>query len=127
MTEIEEEYISICPACGSVIDYCQGHGEIGDPSNAAILALHDGGYHFRCHENSTDCHPPIVGVCGTSFNFGDRAFNHYDREFGTIGDECGQDGWFRFVQDNGRTCHLNGDRICSQKYAVKHFNVSTLS
>lgn len=26
-----------CPACGESPDYCQGHGEIGDPEGAAIL------------------------------------------------------------------------------------------
>lgn len=28
---------SVCPACGDPIDYCQGHGEIGDPEGYAIL------------------------------------------------------------------------------------------
>ena len=28
---------SVCPACGDFIDYCQGHGEIGDPEGYAIL------------------------------------------------------------------------------------------
>ena len=31
-----EEY-AICPACSNPIDYCQGHGEIGDPEGFAIL------------------------------------------------------------------------------------------
>lgn len=26
-----------CPACGEPIDYCQGHGEIGDPAGYALL------------------------------------------------------------------------------------------
>ena len=25
------------PACGDFIDYCQGHGEIGDPEGYAII------------------------------------------------------------------------------------------
>lgn len=37
-----------CPACGDDIQHCQGHGEIGDPDGAAILALHDDGNHSRC-------------------------------------------------------------------------------
>lgn len=37
-----------CPACGADIQYCQGHGEIGDPEGAAILAMHDNGDHSRC-------------------------------------------------------------------------------
>ena len=27
----------VCPACGDPIDYCQGHGEIGDPEGYAII------------------------------------------------------------------------------------------
>lgn len=26
-----------CPACNEYIDYCQGHGEIGDPYGFEIL------------------------------------------------------------------------------------------
>lgn len=47
--EPEEEYVSRCPACGDPIDYCQGHGELGDPSGALILHLHDQGDHSVCH------------------------------------------------------------------------------
>ena len=36
--EEEVEYDgSKCPACGDWIDYCQGHGQIGDPEGHAIL------------------------------------------------------------------------------------------
>jgi hypothetical protein len=41
-----------CPACGSPIDYCQGHGETGDAYGAAILADHDDGRHDRCHSSA---------------------------------------------------------------------------
>lgn len=44
-----DEHISRCPACGSPIDYCQGHGEIGDPAGHAILEAHDAGDHSSCH------------------------------------------------------------------------------
>jgi hypothetical protein len=37
-----------CPACGDPIDYCGGHGEIGDPIGAEILSYHDQGDHFQC-------------------------------------------------------------------------------
>lgn len=40
---------SICPACGDRIDYCQGHGVIGDPRGRAILDRHDSGDHEHCH------------------------------------------------------------------------------
>lgn len=50
----EPEYVSRCPACGDPIDYCLGHGEIGDPAGAAILADHDAGVHDRCHPDGCD-------------------------------------------------------------------------
>ena len=44
------EYLEPCPACGDHADYCQGHGEIGDPAGHAILVAHyDRGEHDRCH------------------------------------------------------------------------------
>ena len=49
-----EELFGICPACGEYIDYCQGHGDIGDPYGREILDLHDNDIHDRCHENA-DC------------------------------------------------------------------------
>lgn len=45
----EIEFVSSCPACGQIIDYCQGHGDIGDPYGAAILERHDSGDHTSCH------------------------------------------------------------------------------
>jgi hypothetical protein len=50
----EQEYISRCPACGSPIDYCQGHGEIGDPAGADILARHDNDDHRYCDPDGCD-------------------------------------------------------------------------
>ena len=43
-----------CPACGDHIDYCQGHGELGDTWGYNVLILHDDGNHSRCHPAS-DC------------------------------------------------------------------------
>lgn len=42
------EFVSYCPACGEPIDYCQGHGEIGDPQGFAILQAHDNEDHSQC-------------------------------------------------------------------------------
>ncbi len=50
----DDEYVSACPACGSPIDYCQGHGEIGDPVGAAVLAAHDDGGHAGCHPDGCE-------------------------------------------------------------------------
>jgi hypothetical protein len=43
---------SRCPACGDPIDYCQGHGVIGDPGGAVVLAAHDNDNHAGCHPAS---------------------------------------------------------------------------
>ena len=40
--------VELCPACGDVIDSCQGHGEIGDPAGYEILQKHDAGDHSEC-------------------------------------------------------------------------------
>lgn len=55
------EDVSNCPACGEPIDYCQGHGELGDPAGAAVLAHHDNGEHLTCHADS-ECVAVIDGV-----------------------------------------------------------------
>ena len=41
-----------CPACGDPIDYCQGHGPMGDPYGFATLYGHDQGDHRLCHPNA---------------------------------------------------------------------------
>lgn len=46
---------ALCPACGSPTDYCQGHGEIGDPTGFAILQAHDGGDHAGCWQHAGEC------------------------------------------------------------------------
>jgi len=38
-----------CPACGDHVDYCQGHGPMGDPQNYAVIRLHEDGVHSMCH------------------------------------------------------------------------------
>lgn len=49
-----DEPVYTCPACGEPADYCQGHGEIGDPLGRAILDAHDDDVHEHCHWRS-DC------------------------------------------------------------------------
>ncbi len=34
--------LGICPACADPVDYCQGHGETGDPDGFARLRLFGG-------------------------------------------------------------------------------------
>lgn len=44
-----------CPACGSVIDYCQGHGPIGDYEGYAVLIAHDDDdVHIYCHPDGCE-------------------------------------------------------------------------
>ena len=44
-----------CPACGDHIEYCLGHGPIGDPVGNHILYCHDElDQHHNCHPAS-DC------------------------------------------------------------------------
>lgn len=40
--------VGMCPACGEAIDYCQGHGPMGDADGYLILHLHERGIHDRC-------------------------------------------------------------------------------
>lgn len=70
-----------CPACGEPIDYCQGHGPIGDPFGYSVLQAHDNGRHTLCvtlcdqpnrcpwcqdtHLNPEDCVvTPTCPLCG---------------------------------------------------------------
>lgn len=43
-----------CPACGDPIDFCTGHGPIGDPVGARILDQHDDGDHGDCDPRGCD-------------------------------------------------------------------------
>ena len=43
-----------CPACGEIVDYCQGHGRIGDPDGADVLADHATGSHGNC-DSAAEC------------------------------------------------------------------------
>lgn len=43
-----------CPACADPIDFCQGHGPIGDPIGARILDQHDSGDHADCDPRGCD-------------------------------------------------------------------------
>lgn len=45
-------YVETCPACGEPVDYCPGHGEVGDTYGATVLLAHDLGEHATCHPAS---------------------------------------------------------------------------
>lgn len=38
-----------CCVCGSEVDYCSGHGEIGDPVGFEVLLKHEDDDHEDCH------------------------------------------------------------------------------
>jgi hypothetical protein len=44
----ETDHGSRCPACGESSDYCQGHGQSGDPVGHSILRNHEDGVHDDC-------------------------------------------------------------------------------
>lgn len=51
--------LPVCPVCGEFVDYCSGHGELGDPWGARVLRQHDNGDHRQCHPRAYDageCH-----------------------------------------------------------------------
>lgn len=48
-----------CPVCGDPADYCQGHGETGDPRGWRKMIAHDHGDH-------TECHPAGCEAAGTT-------------------------------------------------------------
>ena len=41
MTHDHDEYVPTCPYCHDPIDYCSGHGEIGDPAGYEFLRQYD--------------------------------------------------------------------------------------
>lgn len=45
-----------CPVCGDLPDYCQGHGDLGDPNGAELLRRHDGGDHVWCADSGGQAH-----------------------------------------------------------------------
>lgn len=51
---LPDEHVSTCPACAQPIDFCPGHGEIGDPDGAATLRRHDEGDHVTCDPEGCD-------------------------------------------------------------------------
>jgi hypothetical protein len=59
MSEECLEYAEACPACGEPVDYCQGHGPMGDPVGYAIIELHNDDEHSLCHPES-DCQDAIL-------------------------------------------------------------------
>lgn len=50
----DDEYVPACPVCGNAEDYCQGHGEIGDPTGHRVMLQHDSDYHRDCHPQGCD-------------------------------------------------------------------------
>ncbi|WGH22092.1 hypothetical protein [Gordonia phage MerCougar] len=61
--DVEVADVERCVVCAQEIDYCSGHGEIGDPFGAAVLVAHDNGDHKNCAPYACDETPvPAVGA-----------------------------------------------------------------
>lgn len=57
----ESDDTARCPVCGEPIDYCQGHGAIGDPLGYAKMVGHDDGRHGVCHPaGCADAGKPVL-------------------------------------------------------------------
>lgn len=74
MYEYEEWPEFYCVVCGEHSDYCQGHGEIGDPDGYAILMAHDNDGHSKCNPAGCD---EIVLVKSRMFDAPGRLTNNY--------------------------------------------------
>ena len=56
---------------------------------------------------------------GATLKQGQRAYDYYTMEPGTIGKPNGSDGWFDFHHDRGTRELLNGQRICTLAFAKR--------
>jgi len=58
---------------------------------------------------------------GVEVKVGDRAYDYYSMKPGTIERHAGNlpDPWFDFRHDDGTLTVLNGQRICSMRYAER--------
>jgi len=65
----------------------------------------------------------ITTADGVTLEEGDTAYSHYTMSVGTIGPISTfwkePDPWFDFIQSNGKSHTLNGDRICSLAHAKR--------
>jgi hypothetical protein len=60
----------------------------------------------------TAARPVVKTADGRLVTEGDRVFNYYDGEWGTVG-RVGSDGWFDHIREDGtRGALLNGERVC---------------
>jgi hypothetical protein len=76
-----------------------------------------------CEDRPLASYPvrPVAYVTedGATVHTGDKVYNYYDMEPGTIGRPAGQDGWFYFHADGKGTNILNGPRICTMAFAKR--------
>jgi hypothetical protein len=54
---------------------------------------------------------------GVELQEGDRAYDYYSMRPGVIDTAPDDQGWFRFLHDDGGRVLLNGQRICSEAFA----------
>jgi hypothetical protein len=66
----------------------------------------------------------VITEDGVKLHPGDRAYDYYSMSPGTLPTNesdytYAPDLWFDFKHDDGRTCLLNGQRICSIEFAKR--------
>lgn len=95
---------SWCPACGDVIDFCRGHGLMGDTQGYVTLRRHDMGNHRDCDpgprcrcesdkvytEGRCEKHGAMMKVIRTASDFGSEAIN---RKLWELQDGYGDEGF----------------------------------
>lgn len=73
-------YVSRCVVCAEFPDYCQGHGEIGDPEGYEILIAHDN------DTSHTGCHPDACEISAVQEAHTLRNHVDYPHEAGYLHD-----------------------------------------
>ncbi|WNM69993.1 hypothetical protein SEA_GUYFAGIERI_90 [Rhodococcus phage GuyFagieri] len=73
------EPVSRCVVCGEVIDYCNGHGPIGDPDGARVLDDHDNDEHSGCHPAGCEVmRDALRAACALARCTGSREVTHVE-------------------------------------------------
>jgi len=66
-----------------------------------------------------DRNKSITTEDGVVLHVGDHAYDYYGMKPGRIVSEPDDMGWFDFQHDEGGSDLLNGQRICSDQFAVR--------
>ena len=53
------------------------------------------------------------------FKKGERGFNYYGMQWGTVTRDADEEGWFKFENDDGTTDLLNDERVVVESVAIR--------